>query len=117
MGKQKYPSLTTKSLDGISTVKKGREHYSHAKLDARNDKRRQEAAARQRHYESLTIAQRIALAKSRPGENKRELARLAKLEAIQVTTPKPAPLTSAQKGAKLVKNVVAAAKHATQHAS
>lgn len=57
---------------------KGRKHYSHAILDAKKDKRREEGEARQREHDKLTTAQKIALAKSRPGESKREIARLTK---------------------------------------
>jgi hypothetical protein len=55
--------------------RKGREHYSHAKADARRDKRRQEAEARQRVYDKLSLKQKLELVKSRGG-SKRELARL-----------------------------------------
>lgn len=60
--------------------RKGREKYSHAKADARRDKRRQEAEARQRHYDGLTLKDKLALVKSRGG-SKRELARLEKIQA------------------------------------
>lgn len=84
------------------TSKKGRESYSHAKADARRDKRRQEAEARQHTYDGLSIKARIALVKSRPGESKRELARLEALLAkpapkaevkatVQVATPDQKP--------------------------
>jgi len=95
------------------STRKGREHYSHDKADARRDKRRQEAEARQRTYEGLTIKARIALAKSRPGESKRELARLEKLLATQkAPATKTPPLTEAQKTVKTVKRSQAAAQHA-----
>lgn len=60
--------------------RKGREHYSHAKADARRDKRRQEAEARQRHYKGLPLKDKLALVKGRGG-SKRELARLEKLQS------------------------------------
>ncbi len=64
--------------------RKGREKYSHAKADARKDKRRQEAEARQRVYDGLSLKDKVALVTKRGG-SKRELARLqAKL------APKPA---------------------------
>src|SRR5512137_838518 len=98
---------------------KVREHYSHEKADARQDKRRQEAEARQRHYSSLSTADKLALAKSRPGESKREVARLTKrLEwekaqkvtaAAKAKEAHPAPLTEAQKADKAVKRAKAAA--------
>lgn len=60
--------------------RKGREKYSHAKADQRQDKRRQEAEARQRTYDKLTLKEKLALVKSRGG-SKRELARLEKLQS------------------------------------
>ncbi len=75
MGKQKYPNTKSTSADGVPT-RKGREHYSHEKANARIDKRRQEAEARQREYAKLTVDQKLTLAKSRRGESKREVARL-----------------------------------------
>jgi hypothetical protein len=58
MGKQKYPNTNATHADGVA-VKRGREHYSHDKADARQDKRRQEAEARQREYDKLTPAQKL----------------------------------------------------------
>ena len=87
-----------------ATVKKGREHYSHDKADARVDKRRQEADAREREYDGLTIPAKIARAKSRRGESKRELAKLEKALALEkAPAVKQAPLTEAEKSAKAVK--------------
>jgi len=76
MSKQKYPQVANTSADGTKAANKGREHYSHAKADARKDKRRQEAESRQREYDALSVQGKIARAKSRPGESKREVARL-----------------------------------------
>jgi len=80
MSKQKYPNTTSLSKDGVA-VRKGREHYSHDKADARKDKRSFEADARQLKYNDLSVKERIARAKSRRGESKRETARLEKLLA------------------------------------
>lgn len=103
MSKQKYPNTKNTSTDGAA-VRKGREHYSHDKADARVDKRRQEADARERVYDGLTIPAKIALAKSRRGESKREIAKLEKALALEkAPAVKPAPLTEAQKSAKAVK--------------
>jgi hypothetical protein len=44
----------------------------------RREKRQQEAEQRQAIHDDLTTAQKIAKAKKRPGESKRELARLNK---------------------------------------
>ena len=57
---------------------KGREQYTHAKADARKDLRREEAEDRQAAYDALSITAKIARAKSRRGESKRELLRLSK---------------------------------------
>lgn len=44
--------------------------------------RREAAEERQRHYDNLSVQQRIELARSRRGESKREIARLeSQLEA------------------------------------
>ncbi len=75
MGKQKYPSTKSVSADGTA-VRKGREHYSHEKADARIKKRQDEADNRQFKYDGLTVDQKLALAKSRRGESKREVTRL-----------------------------------------
>ncbi len=106
------------------TTGKNRKSYSFVKQQARRDKRRQEAEARDRHYQSLSTADKLKLAQSRPGESKREVARLTKrLEwekaqkvtaAAQAKAAKPAPLTEAQKADKAMKRAKAAAAHANQ---
>lgn len=53
-----------------------RQHYSHAKADARKEKRRTEAEARQFKYDSLTTQQKFDLVVKRGG-SARELARLS----------------------------------------
>lgn len=58
--------------------------YSFAKQQARRDKRRQEAEARQAAYDKLTIAEKVTLAIQRGGSQK-ELAKLEKAK-----TPKAA---------------------------
>jgi len=50
--------------------------YSHKKADARKDLKREQAEDRQVKYSSLTRAERIAVISNRPGESKRELARI-----------------------------------------
>ncbi len=55
--------------------------YKSAVLHANRNRKRTEAEARQREYAGLTVAQKIKRAKSRPGESKRELARLSALKA------------------------------------
>jgi hypothetical protein len=111
MSKQKYPQAATVTSTGES--RKGREHYSHAKADARKNKRRDEAEDRQIEHDVLDTDDKIAKAKSRRGESKREIARLTKgLEwekaqkvtaAAKAKQAHPAPLTEAQKGEKAVK--------------
>ena len=51
--------------------------YSTYHLKAKKDAKRQEAEARQREHNSLTLSEKIEKAKSRRGESKKELARLA----------------------------------------
>jgi hypothetical protein len=101
MSKQKYPQNVTTSTGG-TVVKKGREHYSHAKADAKKDRKRREAEDRNFKYECLSTADKLkglgATGSNR--QRKRLEALLAKEKAAQV---KPAPLTSEQKGAKVVK--------------
>lgn len=95
-----------------------RAHYSHEKADARQDKLRQQAEARQREHDKLTTAQKLAKAKARVAEGfgncKREIERLSKRleweKAQKVTAAaKTAPLTEAQKAAKAVKRAQDAA--------
>ena len=50
--------------------------YTHKKADARKALKREQAEDRQIKYDSLSRAERIALISNRPGESKRELARV-----------------------------------------
>jgi hypothetical protein len=110
MGKQKYPNTKAAISDGTAKTGSGRKSYRNAKLHARISNRRQEAEARQREYDGLSISARIARAKSRQGESKREIARLEKALATQkAPAVKQAPLTEAQKSAKAVKRAQASA--------
>jgi len=105
MSKQKYPTASPAvSTDG--KPKQGKVNGYHSeKLHAARDKKRQEAKARQRHYESLTIKQRIALAKSRHGNSKKELAHLANLlnspaklvDAVKSVNPQPVVVAVTEK--------------------
>ncbi len=111
--------MATQTSTGEKSVRKGREHYSHEKADQRKDKRRREAEARDFEHSKLTPNQKIAKAKSRRGESKREIARLNKgLEwekaqkitaAAKAKEAHPAPLTEAQKSVKAVKRAKDAA--------
>ena len=53
-------------------------------LEERRKMKREEAEARQAEYDKLSIDQKIKRAKSRPGESKKEIARLmAKKTAVK----------------------------------
>jgi len=78
MSTQKYPQSTKTSTEG-GTARKGREHYSHAKADARVEQRRKEADLRQGKYNALTLKEKLA--NSISGGSKRERARIEKLMA------------------------------------
>jgi hypothetical protein len=82
MSKQKYVQTTT--ADGTALKKHGREHYSHAIADARVNARRDDAMFRQSEHDALSLLDKIAKAKSRRGNSKKELARL---EALVETKP------------------------------
>jgi len=62
------------SIPDKTTGHKGRGRYTRAKANARKDKRRDEAEARQAKYDALSVAQKIAQA-----EGKKELLRLSKM--------------------------------------
>lgn len=123
MSKQKYPQ-TASVTSSTGEARKGRANYSHAKADARKHKRRDEAEDRQIEHDSLTTSEKLAKAKSRRGESKREIARLSKgLEwekaqkvtaAAKAKEAHPAPLTEAQKADKAVKRAKAVAANEAQ---
>ena len=100
MSKQKYPQATSTSADGTKTAHKGREFYSHAKADARKDKRREEAEARQSRYDGLTLKEKLA--SCIPGGSKRQRDRLEKHLPAPVKSPEPSatPLVDAYKAEK-----------------
>lgn len=85
-------------------VRKGRDHYNSTVLWAKRNKRRIEAENRQAESDSLTLKEKLDKARTRPGESKREVARLTKLLAAQ-TPPqvKQTPLTETQRSAKVLK--------------
>jgi hypothetical protein len=84
MSKQKYPQGSVTSADGTKAARKGREFYSHAKADARKDKRRDEADARQAKYDAMTTQAKIAS---------------CEYPKVQVA-PSPTPLVDAYKAEK-----------------
>lgn len=102
MSKQKYPQTATVVTAGGVTVRKGREHYSHVKSDAKKNLKRRQAEDRQFKYDTLSTADKLkGLGPTGSNRQRKRLeALLAKEKAAQV---KPAPLTDAQKSAKAVK--------------
>ena len=64
------------STTSVAGRKVGRLSYGSLKLHAKRDRKRQEAEARQREHDALSVKDKITLAKSRDGESKREIARL-----------------------------------------
>jgi hypothetical protein len=63
-----------------------KENYSHEKLDRRNDKRRQEAEARQAAYDKLTLEQKLANAIGKK-EQKKIMAKIARRDQKKPATP------------------------------
>ena len=94
----------------IDAKKKGREIYNSTVLWAKREKRNMDAIKRDGAYQSLSVKDRITRAQSRPGESKREIARLQKqLAAAKVpAVAKIEPLTEAQKTVKAVKRAKSA---------
>jgi len=86
MSTQKYPQTTKTTSDG-GVARKGREHYSHAKADARQDQRRSEAHLRKLKYDSLSLKEKLD--NCIPGGSRKERAKLeARLEAEKQNKPK-----------------------------
>jgi hypothetical protein len=73
----KYSTDSTSSSSTHSKIKVN--GYSSVVLHAKRDRKRIDAEARQREYDSLSLSDKIARIKARPndsGESKRELSRL-----------------------------------------
>jgi hypothetical protein len=87
------------NIENKENVKRGREHYSHAKLDAKWAKLRKQAEDRQEVHDKLATLLKIAKAKSRRGESKREIVRLEKRLVAEKEAAKKA---AAEKDAKPV---------------
>ena len=109
MSKQKYPTtVTTVTTDG--KPKRGKVNGYHSeKLHANRDKKRQEAKARQRHYDMLNIESRIALAKRRRGNSRKELAHLLNslnVKPVAAPVKVPQPVTTMYKQAESRHDVV-----------
>lgn len=97
----------------IKTLRKGRDHYSHEKADARKALRRRQAEDRQFKYDGLTLKQKLATCI--PGGSLKQRARLeALIAAEKAPSSKTPPLTEAQKADKAVKRAKASATHAAQ---
>ncbi len=60
----------------ITTRPTKKNGYSSGKLQAKRDRKRQEAEARQREWESKSLQERIELAARRRGVSKREVTKL-----------------------------------------
>lgn len=70
-----------------TTIRRGKTGgYSSAKLQAKRNRKREEALDRQAEHDTLTVEEKIAKARDRRGNSKRELARLNK-EAPTKTEP------------------------------
>lgn len=102
MSKQKYPQAATVTTASGAVVKKGREHYSHVKADAKKRRKQQEADERQFKYDGLTTAQKLkGLGATGSSRQRKRLEALLVLEKAPAV--KQAPLTDEQKAAKAVK--------------
>lgn len=103
MSTQKYPQTksVSSSTSGPSRANK-RQHYSHAILDAKKARKRKEAEARQDKYDRLTTAQKLAQLPTASATRQRNRL-IAQLARESASPSKAAPLTDAQRGAKLVK--------------
>ncbi len=73
MSKQKYPQHASVSTP-TGTTRRGRENYSQIKNHAKQDRKRQEAYARQDKYDRLSLTQQLASCV--PGGSKRQRARI-----------------------------------------
>lgn len=92
--------------DDKTITKRGKTNgYKSNILWAKRDRKRLDALARNGVYDSLTTKEKITLAKSRPGENKRELARLEVQLAREKTPLPPKPTKEEKDVARKVKMV------------
>jgi hypothetical protein len=110
MSKQKYPQVATSATTGKPTRSNKRERYSSDKLNAKQDRKRSEAYARNEKYERLTLQKQLESCV--PGGSKRQRARIlaAMNKAIsKLPSVKIAPQTEVHKSEKidtLVQNAV-----------
>jgi hypothetical protein len=73
------------------TPKRGKTNgYNSTVLHMKRDHKRQDAEARQRDHDKLTVAQKIAKAQKRDGDSKKEIARLTALLPATPAQTKPA---------------------------
>ena len=103
-------------MSEVKQPKRGKQAgYNSTVLRAKREAKRDEGEARTDRYNRLSTSEKIKLAKSRPGESKREVARLeARLVKEKAATVKAPPATEAQKAVKAVKRSKSAAKAATR---
>ena len=82
--------------------------YNSSKLRAKQNKKRKDAENRQFTYDGLTVKQKLAQVHNRPGESKREVAKIMKNAPVEVApVAKVAPVKKTVK--KVAKKVVPAA--------
>lgn len=79
MSKQKYPQNTTTNAGGTTARRIKTEGYSSAALQAKRDRKRAEAEARQRSYNALTFDEKLEQIEDRRGASARELARVTQV--------------------------------------
>ena len=89
----------TTTISGVSHKRKVN-GYSTVVLKAKRKAKRMEAEQRQDKYDNLTIAEKLILLTTRPGESKREKARLLKLQAKEKPVVSVATVEVAKKIAK-----------------
>jgi hypothetical protein len=94
MAKQKYP-VTGTTTEGSAKKKSDHRNRKSGKLAAKRERKRDEADERMFEHNSMTLEEKIAKAKSRRGESKRELARLNKQLAER--PPELAPVKTVKK--------------------
>jgi hypothetical protein len=72
----------------ITTRPTKKNGYSSGKLQAKRDRKRQEAEARQREWESKSLQERIEICHGRRGASRREVAKLSAkiVECYKVAT-------------------------------
>lgn len=76
--------------DETKTIRRGKTNgYSSAKLKAKRTRKFEDACDRNAEHNALTVEEKIAKAKTRRGNSKREIARLTKLLPAKEVGEKP----------------------------